>query len=270
MKRYHVQKTARKRGYMIFDTHAHYDDESFDEDREELIFSLKNKGVGTVVNVGASVASTKKTFEIVKKYDFMYGAVGIHPEDVERLDESHMEWLKSLAADKKIVAIGEIGLDYHYDEPEREVQKKWFARQLDLAYELDMPIIIHSRDAAADTLDIMKAHHGDELNGVIHCFSYSPEMAQIYLDMGYYLGIGGVVTFKNSKKLKEVVKMTPLERIVLETDCPYLTPEPHRGKRNDSSYLKYVVECISKLKGISAEKIIKTTCENAVKMYRIR
>ena len=181
-----------------------------------------------------------------------------------------MEWLKSLAADEKIVAIGEIGLDYHYDEPEREVQKKWFARQLDLAYELDMPIIIHSRDAAADTLDIMKEHHGDELNGVIHCFSYSPEMAQIYLDMGYYLGIGGVVTFKNSKKLKEVVKMTPLERIVLETDCPYLTPEPHRGKRNDSSYLKYVVECISKLKGISAEKIIKTTCENAVKMYRIK
>ena len=239
MKRYHVQKTARKRGYMIFDTHAHYDDESFDEDREELIFSLKNKGVGTVVNVGASVASTKK-------------------------------WLKSLAADKKIVAIGEIGLDYHYDEPEREVQKKWFARQLDLAYELDMPIIIHSRDAAADTLDIMKAHHGDELNGVIHCFSYSPEMAQIYLDMGYYLGIGGVVTFKNSKKLKEVVKMTPLERIVLETDCPYLTPEPYRGKRNDSSYLKYVVECISELKGISTEKIIKTTCENAVKMYRIK
>ncbi len=264
------KKTARKRGYMIFDTHAHYDDESFDEDREELLFSLKNKGVETVVNVGASVASTKKTFEIVKKYDFMYGAVGIHPEDVERLDESHMEWLKSLAADKKIVAIGEIGLDYHYDEPEREVQKKWFARQLDLAYELDMPIIIHSRDAAADTLDIMKAHHGDELNGVIHCFSYSPEMAQIYLDMGYYLGIGGVVTFKNSKKFKEVVKMTPLERIVLETDCPYLTPEPHRGKRNDSSYLKYVVECISELKGISAEEIIKTTCENAVKMYRIK
>ena len=144
---------------MIFDTHAHYDDESFDEDREELLFSLKNKGVETVVNVGASVASTKKTFEIVKKYDFMYGAVGIHPEDVERLDESHMEWLKSLAADKKIVAIGEIGLDYHYDEPEREVQKKWFARQLDLAYELDMPIIIHSREAATVITALQEVPH---------------------------------------------------------------------------------------------------------------
>ena len=255
---------------MIFDTHAHYDDERFDEDREELLLSLRDKGVGTVVNVGASVESTKKTFELAKKYDFMYGAVGIHPEDVESLDESHMELLKELAADEKIVAVGEIGLDYHYDEPEKDIQKKWFARQLDIAYELDMPIIIHSREAAADTLDIMKSHHGEELSGVIHCFSYSTEMAKVYLDMGYYLGIGGVVTFKNSKKLKEVVKMTPLERIVLETDCPYLTPEPHRGKRNDSSYLKHVVECISELKNISAEEIISTTTENARKMYRLK
>ena len=255
---------------MIFDTHAHYDDESFDEDREELLFSLKNKGVGTVVNVGASVASTKKTFEIVKKYDFMYGAVGIHPEDVERLDESHMEWLKSLAADEKIVAIGEIGLDYHYDEPEREVQKKWFARQLDLAYELDMPIIIHSRDAAADTLDIMKEHHGDELNGVIHCFSYSPEMAQIYLDMGYYLGIGGVITFKNAKKLKEVVEYAPLDYLLLETDSPYLAPEPYRGKRNCSLYLNYVAEEIARIKKISYEEVVETTKKNAQKLFGVK
>ena len=255
---------------MIFDTHAHYDDESFDEDREELLFSLKNKGVETVVNVGASVASTKKTFEIVKKYDFMYGAVGIHPEDVERLDESHMEWLKSLAADKKIVAIGEIGLDYHYDEPEREVQKKWFARQLDLAYELDMPIIIHSRDAAKDTYDIMKSLHAEDIGGVVHCFSYSKEMARQFLDMGFYIGIGGVVTFKNAKTLKDVAAYAPLDRIVLETDCPYLSPEPNRGKRNSSLNLNYVAEALSQIKGIDKEELIAVTEENARKLYRMK
>ena len=254
---------------MIFDTHAHYDDERFDEDREELLLSLKDKGIGTVVNVGASVASTKKTFEIVKEHDFMYGAVGIHPEDVERLDESHMEWLKSLAADEKIVAIGEIGLDYYYDEPERDVQKKWFARQLDLAYELDMPIIIHSRDAAQDTLDIMKAEKAGEIGGVIHCFSYGTEMAREYLNMGFYLGIGGVVTFNNGRKLKEVVEYMPLDRIVLETDCPYLSPVPNRGKRNSSLNLPYVAEAISQIKGISPEEVIKITNQNARNLYRL-
>ena len=255
---------------MIFDTHAHYDDKQFDQDREELLASMKDNGIGTIVDVGSNMETSTWIVEAVTRYPMMYGAVGVHPSDTADLTESDMDTLKEYAGKDKILAIGEIGLDYYWDEPEREIQKKWFEAQIELAREVRLPIIIHSRDAAADTLDIMKAHHGDELNGVIHCFSYSPEMAQIYLDMGYYLGIGGVVTFKNSKKLKEVVKMTPLERIVLETDCPYLTPEPHRGKRNDSSYLKYVVECISKLKGISAEKIIKTTCENAVKMYRIR
>ena len=255
---------------MIFDTHAHYDDKQFDQDREELLVSMKDNGIGTIVDVGSNMETSAWIVDAVNRYPMMYGAVGVHPSDTADLTESDMDTLKEYAGKDKILAIGEIGLDYYWDEPEREIQKKWFEAQIELAREVRLPIIIHSRDAAADTLDIMKAHHGDELNGVIHCFSYSPEMAQIYLDMGYYLGIGGVVTFKNSKKLKEVVKMTPLERIVLETDCPYLTPEPHRGKRNDSSYLKYVVECISELKGISAEKIIKTTCENAVKMYRIK
>ena len=255
---------------MIFDTHAHYDDKQFDQDREELLVSMKDNGIGTIVDVGSNMETSAWIVDAVNRYPMMYGAVGVHPSDTADLTESDMDTLKEYAGKDKILAIGEIGLDYYWDEPEREIQKKWFEAQIELAREVRLPIIIHSRDAAADTLDIMKAHHGDELNGVIHCFSYSPEMAQIYLDMGYYLGIGGVVTFKNSKKLKEVVKMTPLERIVLETDCPYLTPEPHRGKRNDSSYLKYVVECISKLKGISAEKIIKTTYENAVKMYRIK
>ena len=269
MKRYHVQKTARKRGYMIFDTHAHYDDESFDEDREELIFSLKNKGVGTVVNVGASVASTKKTFEIVKKYDFMYGAVGIHPEDVERLDESHMEWLKSLAADKKIVAIGEIGLDYHYDEPEREVQKKWFERQLALAREVDLPVIIHSREAAKDTMDIMREAAKAGNTGVIHCYSYAAPMAKEYISMGFFIGIGGVLTFKNARVIKEVASEIPLSSIVLETDSPYLAPVPYRGKRNNSMYLKEVVKQLAQIKQVSEETVITTTLANAKRLYRL-
>ena len=254
---------------MIFDTHAHYDDKQFDQDREELLVSMKDNGIGTIVDVGSNMETSAWIVDAVNRYPMMYGAVGVHPSDTADLTESDMDTLKEYAGKDKILAIGEIGLDYYWDEPEREIQKKWFEAQIELAREVRLPIIIHSRDAAADTLDIMKAHHGDELNGVIHCFSYSPEMAQIYLDMGYYLGIGGVVTFKNSKKLKEVVKMTPLERIVLETDCPYLTPEPHRGKRNDSSYLTHVVDCISELKGISAQEIITATYENAMKMYRI-
>ena len=254
---------------MIFETHAHYDDESFNDDREALIRSLPEKGIGRIINVGASIETTKTTLELAAKYDYIYAAVGVHPEDIERLTPEDMQWLADLTHRDKVVAIGEIGLDYYYDEPGRDLQKKWFARQLQVAAETQMPVIIHSRDAAKDTLDIMNEHCDWQNGGVIHCFSYSPEIAKIYLDKGFYLGIGGVVTFKNSKKLKEVVEMMPLSQMVLETDSPYLTPVPHRGKRNDSGYLTHVVDGIAALKSCDREEIIRITTENAHKLYRI-
>lgn len=253
---------------MIFDTHAHYDDEQFDEDRHELLMSMSEGGIGTIVNVGASMNSCRTTLELTRKYPFVYGAVGVHPDEVGTLTEEDMEWLKSASADPKIVSIGEIGLDYYWNVSESEIQKRWFIRQLDLAKEVKLPVIIHSREAAKDTLDIMKAH-GREQGGVIHCFSYSVETAREYLNMGYYIGIGGVVTFKNAKKLKEVAEYTPLDRIVLETDCPYLAPVPNRGKRNSSLNLTYVADAISEIKGIPVEEVIAMTEKNARCMYRL-
>lgn len=254
---------------MIFDTHAHYDDEAFNEDRAVLLQSLSEHGIEAVVNVGASIQTTKNTLELMKKYPFVYGAVGVHPSETEELSEDLMTWLKAVAQEPKVVAIGEIGLDYHWDEPARDVQKKWFVRQLELAREVKLPIIIHSRDAAQDTLDVMKAEHAEEIGGVIHCFSYGVEMAREYLNMGFYLGIGGGLTFTNAKKLKEVVEYMPLDRIVLETDCPYLSPVPNRGKRNSSLNLPYVVEAIADLKQVTPEEVIAVTNRNAKAMYRI-
>lgn len=254
---------------MIFDTHAHYDDEAFQEDRDELLNSLSTHGIEAVVNVGASIQTTKNTLELMKKYPFVYGAVGVHPSETERLNDNLMDWLKHVSGEKKVVAIGEIGLDYYWKEPDPEIQKHWFVRQLQLAREVKLPVIIHSRDAAQDTLDIMKAEKAGEIGGVIHCFSYGTEMAREYLNMGFYLGIGGVVTFNNGRKLKEVVKYMPLDRIVLETDCPYLSPVPNRGKRNSSLNLPYVAEAISQIKGISPEEVIKITNQNARNLYRL-
>lgn len=254
---------------MIFDTHAHYDDEAFNEDRHELLMSLQAQGIEAVVNVGASIQSTKNTLELIKKYPFMYGVVGVHPNETAELNEDLMNWLKHVSGQEKVVAIGEIGLDYYWNEPEPEVQKHWFVRQLDLAREVNLPIVVHSRDAAKDTLDIIKAEKAQDMGGVIHCFSYSQEMAREYLNMGFYLGIGGVVTFNNAKKLKEVVAYMPMEQMVLETDCPYLSPVPNRGKRNSSLNLPYVVKMISEIKGIPEETVIAVTRDNARKMYRL-
>lgn len=255
---------------MIFDTHAHYDDEQFDHDRDELLRSLESQGIGRVVNIGASVASTQATVALTEQYPFVYGAVGVHPSSAYEMNDDVLEWLRSLTKLPKIVAIGEIGLDYYWDKEEdvRENQKKWFIRQLTLARECGLPVCIHSRDAAKDTLDIMKAH-GQNLGGVIHCFSYSVEIAREYVKMGYYIGIGGVVTFKNARAIKEVVADLPLERIVLETDCPYLAPVPHRGKRNSSLNLHYVTQAISEIKGISVAEVEAVTWENAMKLYRL-
>lgn len=254
---------------LIFDTHAHYDDDAFDEDRDQLLNSLAENNVEAVVNVGASIQSTRNTLDLIKKYPFVYGTVGVHPSETGELNDHLLDWLGHVAGGERIVAIGEIGLDYHWDEPERDVQKHWFIRQMALAREKGLPVVIHSRDAAQDTLDIMKAEHAEDLGGVIHCFSYGVEMAREYLEMGFFLGIGGVVTFQNAKKLKEVVEYMPMDRLVLETDCPYLSPVPNRGKRNSSLNLTYVVETISQIKQITPEDVVAITNYNAKKMYRI-
>lgn len=254
---------------MIFDTHVHYDDRAFETDRAKVLSRLHEEGVGMLADIGADITSSKKAIALSRQYDFVYAVVGVHPSESGEMTEADIDCLREMAGQPKVVAIGEIGLDYHYEEPPREIQKKWFAAQLALAGELRLPVSIHSREAAQDTLTLIKEADMRENGGVIHCFSYGWEMAKIYLDMGFYLGIGGVVTFKNAKKLKEVVQKAPLEQLVLETDAPYLAPEPFRGKRNTSPYLKYVAEEIAGLKGITAEEVISATEQNACRLYRI-
>mgnify|MGYP001037752762 CR=1 FL=1 len=261
-------------GCLIFDTHAHYDDAQFDEDREELLESLPVFGIGNVIDVGAGLKSTVRAVALAKKYPFIYAAAGVHPTETQELTEQNFSWLASQLDEEKVVAVGEIGLDYHWDSP-RDVQQYWFDRQLFLAVEKDLPVIIHSRDAAADTLAALRRVYDDaqaggkRLTGVIHCFSYGREMAREYVKMGFFLGIGGVVTFQNARKTKEVVTDTDLEHLVLETDCPYLSPEPHRGERNSSLYLPLVVQEIARLKGITPEEVIRVTARNAGRLYRL-
>lgn len=251
---------------MIFDTHAHYDSSQFDPDREELLASMAEQGVGTIVNVSASYESCFAVPEMAQQYPFMYAAVGVHPDEAGDLDEEAFSRLEAQLGQEKVVAVGEIGLDYYWDKESHEVQKKWFARQLQLADKWKLPVLIHSREAAADTMEMIRAY-GTGLSGVIHCYSYSREMAEEYVKMGYYIGIGGVVTFKNARKLKEVAAEIPLTSILLETDCPYLAPVPYRGKRNHSGYLRYVAEEIARIKEISPEEVIRQTEENAKRMY---
>lgn len=255
--------------HMIFDTHAHYDDEQFDIDRDSLLLSMKENGIGTIVNIGANLASSKTTLELAHKYDFIYGAVGVHPSDSAELSDDNFDRIRQMSADEKCVAIGEIGLDYYWPEPDHEIQKKWFVRQLDLAREVKLPVVIHSRDAAADTVQILKDNNAGDIGGVVHCFSYSKEVAIECVKMGFYIGVGGVLTFKNGKKMKEVVSEIPIEKIILETDCPYLAPEPNRGKRNSSLNLPYVVKAMAEIKGISEEEVIDITERNARDMYRL-
>lgn len=254
---------------MIFDTHAHYNDEAFDEDRDELLKSLPENGIKLVVNVGANLSSTEESIALAEQYDFIYAAAGVHPSDSGELTEANFLLLESMASHKKVKAIGEIGLDYYWDEPDRAVQKEWFARQIALAKKCGLPIVVHSRDAAKDTLDILKAEKADEAGGIIHCFSYGTEMARGFLNLGFYLGIGGVLTFKNARKLKEVAAYAPLDRIVLETDCPYMAPVPNRGKRNSSLNLPYVAGELGRIKGVAEDEIQRATFENGRRLYRI-
>lgn len=251
----------------IFDTHAHYDDEAFDPDRDELLRSLSENGIEKVVNVGASLASCRRTLELMNRYEHVYGALGVHPSETAELNEDALTWIRQQCQAEKCVAVGEIGLDYYWDEPDREVQKNWFARQLGLAREIGKPVIIHSRDAAKDTVDIMTAENASEIGGVVHCYSYTKETARQFLDMGFYFGIGGVLTFKNARKLKEAAAYIPLDRIVLETDCPYLAPVPNRGKRNSSLNLPYVAAALAELKGVEEDTVREVAWENAHRLY---
>ncbi len=256
---------------MIFESHAHYDDEKFDKDRDLLIQELLSGRICTIMNVGVSIESTKTTIALAEKYAQVYAAAGVHPSDVDELNEENWLWLKKQTEHPKVAAVGEIGLDYYWekDKTAQEKQKYWFMRQMELARECSLPVIIHSRDAAEDTMKIMQSIHAEEIAGVVHCYSYSPEMAKEFVKMGYYIGVGGVVTFKNAKKLKETAEQIPLTRILLETDAPYMAPEPYRGKRNDSGKLIFVAEKIAELKGVSVEEVEETTRKNAQELFRI-
>lgn len=255
---------------MIFDSHAHYDDKKFSEDRESLLSSMKDNGIAYIVNIGSNLKTTRQSVELSKEYDFIYATVGVHPSEVNELNNDNFEKIVDSSKEDKVVAIGETGLDYYWKNASKENQKIWFERHGDLARESDLPLVVHSRDAAKDTLDMMKGMKAGDIGGVVHCFSYGVEMAREYLNMGFYLGIGGVITFDNAKKLKEVVSYMPLDMILLETDAPYLSPAPNRGKRNSSLNLKYIINEIAEIKGESYEKVIEATCKNAMKMYKIK
>ena len=253
---------------MIFDSHAHYDDEAFNEDREEIIQGLKDKRVIGVLNCGASIEGARMSVELSNKYDFIYSAVGIHPEHADMVNEQVIEELRVLAQNAKVRAIGEIGLDYYYEEnPSREVQKEAFKLQMNLAKELKMPVVIHDRDAHKDTLDILKEF--PEVIGVVHCFSGSVEFARECLKLGYYIGFTGVITFKNAKQIVEVAKVVPMDRLLVETDCPYMAPTPYRGKRNQSDYIKYIIERISEIKDKTIEEIEDITVSNIKQLLKI-
>lgn len=254
---------------MIFESHAHYDDKAFDKDRDQLLSSFQENDIEYVVNIGSTIEDSKSTIELTKKYPFIYGSIGVHPTKSKDMNENDISWLRGQADLKKVVAIGEIGLDYYWDNVDKETQKYWFERQMDLAKEVNLPLVIHSRDAAKDTYEMIKNAKIDENFGVMHCYAYSKEMAKQYIDLGFYIGVGGVVTFKNGRKLKEVVEYIPLDSILLETDAPYLSPEPNRGKRNSSLNLKYIAGEIAKIKNIEYEEVIETTKTNALKLFRI-
>ena len=253
---------------LIFDSHAHYDDEAFEKDREELLSGLFESGVGCIVDISADLPGIPDVLRLANSYEGIYAAVGVHPSELSELKDGDLDRIRRYAQEEtKVVAIGEIGLDYHYPDTDKETQKRWFSMQMKLAKDLSLPMVVHSRDAAADTLQMIKEEMPFPKGGVIHCFSYEPEMAKIYTDMGFYIGIGGVVTFKNARKLKEIAKTMPMEQMLLETDCPYLAPEPFRGKRNQSGLIRYVAQTVASLRGMETDEVLKITAENARRFY---
>lgn len=253
---------------MYFDSHAHYDDAKFDGDRDALLSALPSAGVGRVVNPGCTVASSEQAVEMAKRFDFLYAAVGIHPEECHNTGEADFSAIEALLSEEKVVAVGEIGLDYYWDEnPPRDVQRDVFARQLSIAEQHGLPAIVHDRDAHGDCIDIVRAF--PNVRGVFHCYSGSVEDAKILLDRGWYLGFGGAVTFKNARKAPEVAAYLPADRLLLETDSPYLAPVPYRGKRNDSRYLTQIAERIAQIRAVTAEEIVKLTWDNASALFNI-
>ena len=253
---------------MLFDTHAHMDDRAFDDDREELLSSLPERGIALLMNPGCSLASSRAASRLSQEYDYIYAAVGSHPDAADEVNEAVLEEYRKLCKlNPKIKAIGEIGLDYHYEDIPREIQQRAFRMQLELARELDLPVIVHEREAHEDGLKIISEF--PEVTGVFHCYSGSAEMAKLLVDRGWYIGFTGVLTFKNARKAVEVAQSIPLERIVLETDCPYMSPEPFRGKRNDPSRLCYMAEKLAQLRSLPVEKIHEITVENGKRLYRI-
>ena len=253
---------------MLFDTHAHMDDHAFDEDRLQLLAALPEQGVGLVMNPGCSLESSRKTDKLSREYDYIYAAVGSHPDVADEVNEVVLEEYRELCKQNpKIKAIGEIGLDYHYEDIPREIQQKAFRLQMQLAKELDLPVIVHERDAHEDGMKVVDEF--PEVKGVFHCYSGSAEMARELIKRGWYIGFTGVLTFKNARKAVEVAAAIPLDRIVLETDCPYMAPEPFRGKRNHPGYLYRMAERLAELRGVSVEEIHRITTENGKRLYRI-
>ena len=253
---------------MYFDTHAHYDDEDFEADRDSLIRSLPIEGVSLVLNAASNLKSSFEAVALAEKYPFFYAAVGIHPHEASSMNEEALQKLRSLAAKEKVVAIGEIGLDYYYAFSPREVQKEAFRRQMALARELNLPVIVHDRDAHENSMEIVRAF--PDVRGVFHCYSGSLEMAKELVRLGWYLSFTGAVTFKNARKAPEVVAWIPEDRLMVETDCPYLAPVPMRGKRNDSRNLKYIVERIAEIRGTTHEHIAEVTMQNGKRFFGIK
>ncbi|TPV37807.1 TatD family hydrolase [Bacillus dicomae] len=255
---------------MLFDTHSHLNAEQFEEDLQEVIERMKEAGVTYTVVVGFDEVTIKKAIELAESYDFIYAAVGWHPVDAIDMTEEHLAWLEELAAHPKVVALGEMGLDYHWDKSPKEIQKEVFRKQIALAKKVKLPIIIHNRDATQDIVDILAEENAAEVGGIMHCFSGSVEVAERCVDMNFLISLGGPVTFKNAKKPKEVAAEIPLEKLLIETDCPYLTPHPFRGKRNEPSYVKLVAEEIANLKGISYEEVAEITTKNAKALFGVK
>ena len=252
---------------MFFDTHAHYCDRRFNDDRDELLGSMPAAGVSLILNAGSSLRSSKLSIELANKYPFIYASVGVHPHDAKSMNDNTIFELQELLSDPKAMAVGEIGLDYHYDFSPRDVQIKRFREQLELARSLELPVIVHERESLNDTLDMIREYK--DLGGVLHCFSGSWETAKIVLDLGWYLSFGGVITFKNARRALEVIEKMPLDRIMLETDCPYLAPEPKRGRRNSSLYLPYIAEKVAGVRGVAVEEVAAATTENGKRFFGI-
>ena len=254
---------------MLFDSHAHLDDERFNGDRDEVLQAMPQAGVGLIMNVGADLPSSRRSIVLAKRYPFIYAAVGIHPHEVENLTEQDLIELEELCTEEKVLAIGEIGLDYYYDNAPRDKQRYWFERQIELAKKLELPIIIHCRDATQDCLQILRQFDFSKSSGVMHCFSGSVQTAAELIEMGFYIAFGGAITFKNNKKAQQVVQNVPIERLLIETDCPYMTPEPYRGKRNDSRYVKLVAEKVAAWKALDVQKVEEITMQNAKYLFQV-